>query len=280
MTPESSEPSEPLELPEEIVRDLAREEIPDDDVVVGYITRGALAAYVEGVAACNAEFCEELVACIDGLDEAGEVISDVARAWRTPPDADYNDEQVDYGAAELAVAEHAHAPSDTGADYDDAAVPALAVPTAESTESAQVVELAPRARRPMMVGYVVLALAAGFLLFVGGGFFRHQREEADRAQAEKEQENLQKQAELDALMRRLEAQKQELAIAQAEAANASDDADRAAAQAKLRAAQEQMEKSQANIAAAKSGAVKIGASDITGVEQEKARQAPAPSPAH
>jgi hypothetical protein len=70
----------PLELPDEIVR----EAVPDDDIVLAYVTRGAMARFVEGVAAKNAEFREELLACIDGLEEAGESVSDAARAWRSP----------------------------------------------------------------------------------------------------------------------------------------------------------------------------------------------------
>ena len=70
----------PLDLPDEIVR----EAVPDDDIVLAYVTRGTMARYVEGVAAKNADFREELIACIEGLEEAGETISAVARAWREP----------------------------------------------------------------------------------------------------------------------------------------------------------------------------------------------------
>jgi len=39
----------PLDLPDEIVR----EAVPDDDIVLAYVTRGTMARYVEGVA-CTA----------------------------------------------------------------------------------------------------------------------------------------------------------------------------------------------------------------------------------
>lgn len=70
----------PLDLPDEILR----EEMPDDDIVLAYIARGALAKYVEGVANENHAFRDELEAAIDGLEEAGETISAAARAWRRP----------------------------------------------------------------------------------------------------------------------------------------------------------------------------------------------------
>ena len=78
----TSPPEEQLELPDAIVRAA----MPDDDIVLAYVTRGALARYVEGVAAKNAEFREELLACIEGLDEAGETISATAKAWRSDSD--------------------------------------------------------------------------------------------------------------------------------------------------------------------------------------------------
>lgn len=70
----------PLELPDSVVG----EAVPDDDIVLAYVTRGAMARYVEGVAARNGDFREELRACIDGLEVAGEPISAAARAWREP----------------------------------------------------------------------------------------------------------------------------------------------------------------------------------------------------
>jgi hypothetical protein len=56
--------------------------VPDDDIVLAYVGRGALSRYVEAVASENAAFAEELVACIDALEEAGETVDERARAWR------------------------------------------------------------------------------------------------------------------------------------------------------------------------------------------------------
>lgn len=75
--------TERLDLPDAIVR----EAVPDDDIVLAYVTRGAMARYVEGVAARSSAFREELLACIDGLEEAGENVSAAARAWRSPATA-------------------------------------------------------------------------------------------------------------------------------------------------------------------------------------------------
>lgn len=214
----ASTPSEPFDLPDEIIG----ETVPDDDIVLAYITHGALPRYVEGVAGLNAEFYEELEAMIDSLIQAGEPISDTAHAWRMagleepqePPPPDHHEEE-------------AHL--------------------------APVIEIAPRRVRPTTV-YVLLAVAAGFLLLIGGGSFAHQREEADRIQAAKEQHVLKKQAELDHLMHQLAAEQQDLAVAQTELSQAQNDADRVAAQAKLQTAEAQTQASKARIYAVKSAA--------------------------
>ena len=67
-----------LELPEDVIRTA----VPDDDIVLAYVMRGALPKYVEGVARTNDDFRAELEAVIDGLEEAGETISLKAQAWR------------------------------------------------------------------------------------------------------------------------------------------------------------------------------------------------------
>ncbi len=59
-----------------------RAAVPDDDIVLAYVRRGALARYVEGVALQNRAFAEELTASIDALIDSGEVVGDRARAWR------------------------------------------------------------------------------------------------------------------------------------------------------------------------------------------------------
>jgi hypothetical protein len=68
-----------LELPNDVIRTA----VPDDDIVLAYVTRGALAKYVEGVAQTNDDFRAELEAVIDGLEDAGETVSLKAQAWRS-----------------------------------------------------------------------------------------------------------------------------------------------------------------------------------------------------
>ncbi len=53
-----------------------------DEDIARYVTRGALSRLVEGMAAANGQFAEELAECIDGLLEAREEVAWVARRWR------------------------------------------------------------------------------------------------------------------------------------------------------------------------------------------------------
>jgi hypothetical protein len=55
---------------------------PSDEVIATYVNRGVLNRYVEGVAAGNEGFAEELAACIDALLDARENVGLVARRWR------------------------------------------------------------------------------------------------------------------------------------------------------------------------------------------------------
>jgi len=55
---------------------------PCDEAVTAYAQSGALARYVEGFAAEDADFAVELAASIDGLIEAREDVGLVARRWR------------------------------------------------------------------------------------------------------------------------------------------------------------------------------------------------------
>jgi len=54
---------------------------PSNEVVTRYITRGVMSRYVEGVAAANAAFAEELASSIEGLKESGETVALVPRRW-------------------------------------------------------------------------------------------------------------------------------------------------------------------------------------------------------
>lgn len=56
---------------------------PDDQAVYNYLDNGALYRYVEGYAAANPEFAEQLAATFDALNEEGE-LSDaiIPRRWR------------------------------------------------------------------------------------------------------------------------------------------------------------------------------------------------------
>lgn len=56
--------------------------VPSDEVVTRYVTRGALSRYVEGVAAANEAFVQDLAACIDAVLAAREDVGLVARRWR------------------------------------------------------------------------------------------------------------------------------------------------------------------------------------------------------
>lgn len=63
-------------------REAVQQAIPSDEVIAHYVGRGALARYVEGVAAVNDNFVEDLAACIDAMIQCGEGVGLVARRWR------------------------------------------------------------------------------------------------------------------------------------------------------------------------------------------------------
>lgn len=75
---EEEHPSEEIDLPPGV---LSSAPLRDEDVA-RYVKRGALSRLVEGVAADNALFADELAACIDGLIKAREEVGFVARKWR------------------------------------------------------------------------------------------------------------------------------------------------------------------------------------------------------
>lgn len=193
--------SERLDLPDAIVR----EAVPDDDIVLAYVMRGAMARYVEGVAAKNEDFREELLATIDGLEEAGENVSAAARAWRSPS--------------------------------------AVVVP----------IHAAPRKRG--LTRWMPLALAAAIVLAVGG-YHHSQMQEAERIQAQKDQELAETKAELAKLQADLQAQQEMIASAQSELASAKSEADRANAQAKLAAAQQKQSATMAAVKASSAAGAK------------------------
>lgn len=212
---------EPLELPDEIVRAA----VPDDDVVLAYVTRGALARYVEGVAAKNPDFREELRACIEGLEEAGETISEAARGWSARSHAAH-------GASGVAIA-----------------VPANVVPLVTK----------PKPFFASWHRWTVGAMAAAFVLGIG---LHHHRQlaEARRIDAQKQRELADQQAQLDRLLADMKAQQDALAAAQAELANARSDQERRMASAKLAAAQTQQRATASQISAVKAGSAKAGPS--------------------
>jgi hypothetical protein len=184
--------------------------IPDDDVVLAYVRRGDLARYVEGVAASNVGFAEELRGVIDALAEAGEMVGDAARKWRATTHSNVLKGE------------------------------AVAVAPVVSLESA-------RKRRTMV--FVQFGLAAALILGVGFYYVNGQREKQAAVQAAKEKELADKNAELARLMRELEAQKAVINEAQAEARNAASEAERASAQAKLAAAIEEQRKTMQTVSA-------------------------------
>jgi len=209
--PDAEPPSSPLMLS----ADVLAMGVPTDEVVLAYVQKGELARYVEGVAAANEAFAEELRGTIDALTTARETVGSVARAWRGTD-------------ASVALA----------ADN-------VVVPIRSSSKRSWV---------PLQI-----AMAAALVLGVGAYYIREQRHETAVAQALKEREAAEKNAQLEKLMKELEQQQQMMALAQQEAANAKDDADRAAAQAKLFAASEQQKKTQTNIARVKGAAAAAGA---------------------
>lgn len=225
MTSVRDDPTEaPLELPDEIVRAA----VPDDDIVLAYVTRGVLARYVEGVAAKNAAFREELRACIEGLEDAGEASSAAAKAW--------------YGADPRTHA-HEHGPEPGHEQGVASAVPANVVP------------LAPK-REPLFASWqrwTFAAMAAAFVLGIAV-HHQHQRNETRRMEAQKQRELAEQQAQLDRLIADLKAQQDALAGAQAELANARSDQERMMAQAKLAAAQEKQRATASQFSAVKSSA--------------------------
>jgi hypothetical protein len=54
---------------------------PSNEIVTRYVTRGAMSRYVEGAAAANADFAEELEGSIETLLELRETVGFAARLW-------------------------------------------------------------------------------------------------------------------------------------------------------------------------------------------------------
>ncbi len=208
---------------------LADAALPDDEVVTAYITRGALARWVEAAAARNKGFAEELASCIDALGEAGEKVSDKARAWRKLLDPE-----------------------------------AEAAPQAEP---ANVVSLTAAAKKKSGVSMYIapIALAAAVVLVATGAFVFNQnakQAEADRVAAAERQRDEERLRELEKLMKELEEQNNAIQIAQREAAAAKNEAERELAMAKLHAAQEQQMKTSAAVRAAAGKAGAGGSSPV------------------
>lgn len=80
--PAGESPAPPQVEPGPLADGSVRAAVPDDDIVLSYVRRGAMARYVEGVALQNGAFAEELAACIDALVDADEAVGDRARSWR------------------------------------------------------------------------------------------------------------------------------------------------------------------------------------------------------
>jgi len=198
--------------------------VPDDEAVTGYVLRGALVRYVEGVAARNRRFADELAACIDGLVEAGETIDEAARRWKA-------------------------------SFRPDGAVPATPQEAPANVVPLRSAENAPA--RSTWTSYLApIALAATVVLVATGAFVFQQsakQADADRARALQAQRDAEQLAELQRLMQDLQKQNDAIASAQSEAAMAKNEAEREAAKAKLMAAQEQQRKTQANVAAVRAG---------------------------
>lgn len=204
--------------------------VPDDDIVLAYANRGALARYVEGVAAVNADFREELAACIDALVHAEETVSDAARAWRrnvaVPSSHD--------GASQSRVA--------VAADQESRMIDAI---TAKASKPVVTLASARRARRNTLLATLSLAAAIVFGV-VGFSQYTTMKENA-RLETEKQKELSAKQAELDKLLAELKEREAAVRRAEAEAANAKSEAERSIAMARLAAAQEQQKATQASV---------------------------------
>jgi hypothetical protein len=74
----SETPPGELSVPGEVLKSF----VPRDEEVARYVARGALSRYIQGAAAANPDFAEEVAACIDALIAAREDVSFVARLWR------------------------------------------------------------------------------------------------------------------------------------------------------------------------------------------------------
>jgi len=204
--------------------------VPDDDIVLAYANRGALARYVEGVAAVNADFREELAACIDALVHAEETVSDAARAWRRNVAMTSNHD----GASQSRVA--------VAADQESRMIDAI---TAKASKPVVNLASARRARRNTLLA--TLSLAAAIVFGVVGFSQYASMKESARLETEKQKELSAKQAELDRLLTELKEREEAVRRAEAEAANAKSEAERSIAMARLAAAQEQQKATQASV---------------------------------
>ncbi len=204
--------------------------VPDDDIVLAYANRGALARYVEGVAAVNADFREELAACIDALVHAEETVSDAARAWRR----NVAITSIHDGASQSRVA--------VAADQESRMIDAI---TAKASKPVVNLASARRARRNTLLA--TLSLAAAIVFGVVGFSQYASMKESARLETEKQKELSAKQAELDKLLTELKEREEAVRRAEAEAANAKSEAERSIAMARLAAAQEQQKATQASV---------------------------------
>jgi hypothetical protein len=191
---------------------------PPDEIVLGYVRTGTMALYVEGVAARNPSFAEELDACIEGLAEAGTTIGERARAFRAL-------------RGEGTSAQHPY--------------------VAEATPAGD-------AAFPWTRHLARFALAAGLLLAVGGAaVYRSKARNAEVARvhaAEQERRLTAQQEEVDRLRRELEMKRREIQQLQAETESAATEAARSAAGARLERAHAEQQTMQANLARARAKA--------------------------
>jgi hypothetical protein len=196
-----------------------RDAVPGDDVVLAYVSHGALARYVEDIAQQNPAFGEELAACIDALAETGPrpSIAPAARRWRTnwpPPKKESSSAREECG-------------------------------TAPARQPAKIVHIAARRVWPMV-------FAATVLLAVGGGSLAYKQNQirtAARATELAEQE-----ARLAELMKELELANQAIAEAQVVMANAGTEAERAEAQARLEVVKQEQMRTRARMSSARGAA--------------------------
>jgi hypothetical protein len=79
---ERGQPDEHDEAVEERWPESIRLTVPSDEAITRFVTRGAMRWYVEGVAAANEDFAEDLARCIDALLDARETVGLDARRWR------------------------------------------------------------------------------------------------------------------------------------------------------------------------------------------------------